>query len=360
MNVVLCASLASFFDAWFFDREVKGNESMKTKSATLLLAFSLIFSTLCVSGCSGWSVKNPFARTPKAEGGRTPEGLDDLDDLTPPPENYTTSDARSTDKSAQLAQKGKYEADSDSTRAEQVAMSNEKEEPSESFRTPDYSRSYQDSSASNASTTYSTDSASFAANVPDANAFAPGSAANAAAAQNYVANSPVEPTPAAETLTPYVPAQNNASYAVAPTAAQNYEQAPYVPNPSLAQTAPIASSTPNLAQDAYAAPVANYNLAPNANPYPIAQVSGAAAQTPATHNDFDAASMSNAQNALPNDAVNVALNYDQASDRTAFNAATNPAANAPNGNAYDSDPYSNVFYERQTTSGGFAPGSVTY
>ncbi|MBQ1277685.1 MAG: hypothetical protein IIY07_03460, partial [Thermoguttaceae bacterium] len=142
---------------------------MKNKfDARIFVVAALAVALVASTGCrSGWKIGNPFSKAPKATDVDTPSELDELDDLTPPPENYTVDDAspKKVDAEKSLAQKGKYEADEtpklaqtpdDASALAQSSPSsapvvepaaslaaNLPTEPTQSFKTPDYSPNYQ-------------------------------------------------------------------------------------------------------------------------------------------------------------------------------------------------------------------------
>ncbi|MBQ9873405.1 MAG: hypothetical protein IJM30_02985, partial [Thermoguttaceae bacterium] len=82
-------------------------------SSLALRATLVLVVAIGTVGCqSGFKFRNPFSKAPEASRANPPKELDDLDDLTPPPENYTTSDASDAPKKSEsLAQKGSYEAE---------------------------------------------------------------------------------------------------------------------------------------------------------------------------------------------------------------------------------------------------------
>ena len=265
---------------------------MKNKfDARIFVVAALAVALAASTGCrSGWKMGNPFSKAPKATDVDTPSELDELNDLTPPPENYTVGDAtpKKVDGERSLAQKGKYEADETpklaQTPADAAALAqnapssaasvdalaaNLPPEPAQNFKTPDYSQNYQ-------------------------------SADNFQTAQN-------------PSTTQYQ----------APNAAQQYAAtAPYVPTPT-AQSAPVAP------QNDF--PVVDPNAFPTAQNAPVAP-----------QNDFPVVDPNAFPTAQP---AFVAQNFAEPAPQAAPTAATQ-------------DAYSGVHYQPQTTSGGFAPGSV--
>ena len=280
---------------------------MKNKfDARIFVVAALAVALAASTGCrSGWKMGNPFSKAPKATDVDTPSELDELNDLTPPPENYTVGDAtpKKVDGERSLAQKGKYEADETpklaQTPADAAALAqnapssaasvdalaaNLPPEPAQNFKTPDYSQNYQ-------------------------------SADNFQTAQN-------------PSTTQYQ----------APNAAQQYAAtAPYVPTPTAQNDFPVVD--PNAFPTAQNAPVAPQNDFPVVDPnaFPTAQNVPVAPQ-----NDFPVVDPNAFPTAQP---AFVAQNFAEPAPQAAPTAATQ-------------DAYSGVHYQPQTTSGGFAPGSV--
>ncbi len=291
---------------------------MKNKfDARIFVVAALAVALVASTGCrSGWKMGNPFSKAPKATDVDTPSELDELDDLTPPPENYTVGDAspKKVDDEKSLAQKGKYEADETpklAQKSEDVALAqnslsnapnalnaNLPPEPTQSFKTPDYSQNYQ-----------SADAFQTAQNPTTQSYQAPN------AAQQYAATAPYVPTPTAQN---------------APVAPQN-------DFPTVDPNAVVHSSFNVAAQNA---PITPQNDFPTVDPnaFPTAQNAPVAPQS-----DFPVVDP-NAFPVAPAQPTFVAQNFEPAPQ-------TAPTA-APQ------DAYSGVQYQPQTTSGGFAPGSV--
>ena len=284
---------------------------MKNKfDARIFVVAALAVALVASTGCrSGWKLGNPFSKAPRATDVDTPSELDELNDLTPPPENYTVGDAtpKKVDAEKSLAQKGKYEADetpklaqtpddasalaqnspspAPGATSENALTANLPPEPTQSFKTPDYSQNYQSAPiAQTTQTPSSTQPYQAPYSVPNA-------------AQEYAATAPYVPT---------TPTQSDFP-AVDPNAFP------------VAQNAPVAvdHSTFNVAAQQNAFP----NVDPNA--FPVAQNAPVAPAQP----------------------TYVAQNFPEPTAQTAPVAATQ-------------DAYSGVQYQPQTTSGGFAPGSV--
>ena len=289
---------------------------MKNKiDARIFVVAALAVALAASTGCrSGWKLENPFSKAPKAADADAPSELDELDDLTPPPENYTVGDAspKKVDADKSLAQKGKYEADEPSKLAKtpddasalvqkttpsaasetpsSALVANLPPEPTQSFKTPDYSQNYQ--SADNFQTAQTAQTVQAPYSAPSA-------------ARQIAASAPYVPT------TPQADFPTGASNAF-PTA----QNAPVAPQTDFPAVDPNAFPT---AQNAPVAPQADFPaIDPNA--FPVAPN-------------------------VPSQPAYVAQNFDTPAPQAAPNAATQ-------------DAYSGVRYQPQTTSGGFAPGSV--
>ena len=295
---------------------------MKNKfDARIFVVAALAVALVASTGCrSGWKMGNPFSKAPKATDVDTPSELDELDDLTPPPENYTVGDASSkkADAEKSLAQKGKYEAAETPKLAQTPAdasalaqnspsnalSSNSPSEPTQSFKTPDYSQNYQsDAQFQNAPATQT------AQNQPAAQPNqTPYSAPNAA--QQYAATAPYVPTTPTQNDFPNV-VPNAVEHSTFNVAAQNAPVAPQNDFP-VAQNAPVASPQNDF-------PVVDPNAFPVAQNAPVAPA--------------------------PAQPTYVAQNFPEPAPQAAPAAPTQ-------------DAYSGVHYQPQTTSGGFAPGSV--
>ena len=301
--------------------------SMKKIDGVLTIAAALLVLA-GTTGCqSGWKFSNPFSRAPKASHADAPEELDDdfaeVDDITPPPENYTVGDSVPKQEKKSIAQEGKY-GDDEESRA--VAASDDSA-PAESFATRSYAQTYQaptsaNSFANGVGSSTPSDARQYAGaeTLADTVARLDPAASAAAASQPYVPQNSV----AAQTATPGYPA--NSSYPAAPGD----------------QTASIAQNQAPGAADAF--PSASSSLVGN----PIAQVSAAAPTQTYPQPQVEP----------QRQPTSVALNYDPNAPVAAPNVNVNlgGASAAPSG----SDPYADVVYTPQTTSGGFAPGSVRY
>ena len=303
--------------------------SMKKIDGVLTIAAAL-FVLAGTTGCqSGWKFSNPFSRNPKASSADAPKELDDdfaeIDDITPPPENYTVGDSIPKNEKKSIAQEGKY-GDEDESRA--VAASDNNASASDDFSTRSYAQTYQTPSPAN----------SFADGVGSSTPYDARQSAGAETLSDTVAR--LDPAASAAAASqPYVPQNSVAAQSANPGYSANtaYPASPVDQTASFAQ-----SQTP--AADSF--PSASSSIVGN----PIAQVSAAApTQTYAQ-------SQAQTQVQPQRQPASVALNY----DTNAPVAAPNVNPNAPSSTSDDSNPYSGVVYTPQTTSGGFAPGSVLY
>ena len=277
---------------------------MKKIDGVLAIAAALLV-TVGTTGCqSGWKFSNPFSREPKASHAEAPDELDDdfaeVDDITPPPENYTVGDSTPKKEKTSLAQKGKYAPESDDSAIALEKTTRDSSEETENYQTPSYAQNYQtpnktalNESAGASSQTYQRQS------VPDDRGDMV-----AAASQPY--------TPQAAASTQLYSSNEQQIAANSQPAVQNVLPAPQAADVDAFPTVP--------------SPVFNNN--------PIAQVSGSSTQV---------------QTPVQESPATVAFNYDPSA----------PTVNSPAPTSA-SDPYSDVIYTPQTSSSGFAPGSVLY
>ena len=323
---------------------------MKNKfDARIFVVAALAVALAASTGCrSGWKLGNPFSKAPKATDVDTPSELDELSELTPPPENYTVGDAspKKIDDEKSLAQKGKYDAGETPKLAQTPAdasalaqkstaqptpnasnaasVANLPPQPTESFKTPDYSQSFQSADAFQIAQTTQTP--------PVAQSYqAPYSAPNAASpdAQQLAATAPYAP-----------PAATQADFpTVDPNAFPTAQNAPVAPSVDYSTFNVAAQNAQVVPQNGF--PTVDPNAFPTAQNAPVAPQTGLPTVDP---NAFPVA-----QNApvapAPAQPTYVAQNFPEP---TAQNAPVAPAQDA----------YSGVQYQPQTTSGGFAPGSV--
>lgn len=282
---------------------------------TIGAAFLVMVGT---TGCqSGWKFSNPFSRAPKASHADAPDELDDdfakVDDITPPPENYTVGDRELKKEKSSIVQKGRYGEESDSDErsvASSDAGAAVASEESADYRTPSYARNDKvDASASN-------DGSSFdvASTVPSNSSSPLGSFADS------VGSASADASVAAATQ-PYSP-QGGSSMRLYSSQNQNAVAADF---------ASPASETPqsvgSVEEDPFPTAPSSVGSVGSANQ--IAQVSS-------TQGAGFGAGRSE----------NVAFNYGSNSESSGSSSAT--------------DPYSDVIYSPQNASGGFAPGSVLY
>ena len=298
---------------------------MKSSFKRPLILFAALVLVVGTVGCqSGFKMRNPFSKAPKAESANLPSELDELDDLTPPPENYTMSDSEDRVKeSDSIVQRGKYEAEETPSQAEPKVETSFAANPVHSELT---------SIEEDASQT------TFAANDPLMSAAS--------------ANAPMQTNAAPMNVEP----QTYATFDGARTSATAQPAAdPYMD--------PYAGSNATVAANAFPAPQTNFPIAQasatQSAVFPTARsfAPGSSAQImseqssdfPVVSHPFPASDF----NAAPDNRVeSVAMSYDP---------TPSPAGNmaAPPSYPADSDPYSGVIYEPQTTStGSFAPGST--
>ena len=323
--------------------------SLLGRTLILTTAFAVIAGSI---GCqSGFKMRNPFSRTPNAANAEGPSELDELDDLTPPPENYTTSsDKKNSKEKGSLAQEGKYDSG---------------EESKSSAKTEEYVAS-------------NTESARGVSAQPVEASYQSGSPTTLASAQVQTKSTFApydDPTPELDAPAPLglqnqrelnvAQTPNSSSSALFPIAQTSATQPVYstgqVPLPSSNAQAPLQAQVPLQTQGA---PVADTFPQPsNADAFPSVETFTNDSAFPAP-NDFpsiasDFPTASNNAYAAPQttqgDVPKVAMNYDS------YPAPTNASNNYPTAN-YSSDANSNsgVNYEPQTNpSGVFAPGSTS-
>lgn len=310
----------------------------KTAGFKMFVVAVAAASALCSTGCkSAWKFSNPFEKAPKAAASDAPSELDELDDITPPPESYTTGDA-SPKKDADdesLAQNGAYVAPQKNAAAQKPSAAPVADVPDTAF------------AVASAGITPNADSS--ATNAPLANAVATSNAL--AANENFQTPSYGQSyqVPTNDVAAPNYAATPNNSVAQTQTPAPQIA-ANTTPYPA-SSFAPVATETASVAQNSTPFPTidANQNYA----------TLNVAAQNPAPAQTTSNARPQYAQTSVPNEPVYVAQNpAPNAQPANApFPTAVAPQT-APNGAAPANDAYSDVYYQQQTTSGGFAPGSV--
>ncbi len=365
---------------------------MKKNISVAVIALVLTTLALGLTGCqSGWKFSNPFSRRPDAAKAGGPSELDELDELnqiTPPPENYTSNDStlkseKSDEKS--LAQKGKYDAnpeanlDAKETKETKVALNSDtpaSEKPAENFATPDYSRNYQASNplASGVGSTADYAATQTATMDQFANANAASSNAVAQTQQNAFGSTQAPQTNYANYDAGRQSALPNPNASATTLNEQPFPSVDLATNPTPFPTSPAFDSVGaqqnyanyqqpsypeqnNELQNQFAQSAAPQNQYPTPQPSPettpapynpIAQVSGSTQPYPTATN------VNIPQTPTP-ETPNLAYNYDAANlPSPATNTNLNPGLDS------NSNPYSNVIYEPQNVSGGFAPGSVVY
>ena len=354
---------------------------MKTKNGVkVALIATLIFAASGI-GCSGWKISNPFSRKPDASNAQEPKELkelDELNDITPPPESYTSNDSTAkSEKTSSLAQRGKYDPEPEATKTAEVAMKSD-DKPLENFKTADYSQSYQtlnpnanDNVNALAGGVGSTQQGTM--NLPSESSQPALGQIPQTSPQTYAAQSPVAPV---QTQTNQVYNDASAPSAVAnnapfPTVDSSFPEVeapfPEAPFPSAPASADLYAANPPQATQPQTTPAQNQQ--PNQNLYaspaynppaynPIAQVSGAAAAPHASAVQQNASHYPQTQTdrqpvaEQQEPALGLAYNFD------AQQLPSAPQYDAPaDNNTFDSNtnPYSNVIYEPQTVSGGFVP-----
>ncbi|MGN0931029.1 MAG: hypothetical protein ACI4NP_04900 [Thermoguttaceae bacterium] len=397
------------------------NKSFRAFASTTCALLLVVGTTGCQTG---WSFHNPFAKTPKAEQAKAPDELDEefdaerddrlakIDDITPPPENYTVGE-KELKSERSYAQKGRYDSGE-----EEKALASASEPKSESvdsdYRTPSFAKNYQETSqatVASAETTpaSSVDSATMSA-VPEsslASTQTQASLATQAPLQSVGSASPAALV--AASTQPYAPQnapiQQNAlipdsataqKYALdAQNATQNYVATPdpyasqnFAAAPDPYATQSYAANQLNAVQQSAMTPELSATqpyVAPNANAY-SAQTATLANNSPATStvnssalqgfgsatgglpslpDDFPSANNSIAQvsgSTLANSGLapqrqpeTVALNYDplatSGTSATGFGSAVGSASNNVGGAG---------LYAPQTTTPGSTLGGSLY
>jgi len=346
-------------------------------STLVVLSVGLVFGQV---GCqSGWKLSNPFASHPRASSAETPEeldALDDVDELTSPPENYTVGDASKSERSESLAQKGRYEVEDKASDVEkfesetrEIAEKTDSYKTQDSYRVADYSQSYQTDSATTTET-YATPAQSSPqsyaqTNQPSLQSYSP-SPAEQPSQQVYARSDqqiqqPYSPTDQADSQSyaqPYVQANPTPAQPMGQTYAQTSDNSGFqsYSAPGVSVEVPsndrfeIAQNAVPYNVDAAGASYDAGNEFPSPDSFPVAQNSSAS-----PIGDFPNASFS----AAPSSAqpVNVAMNSDSIVGAGSTSSNSQPTTYTT-GATTDSDPYSDVYYAPQTASSGagFAPG----
>lgn len=330
--------------------------------ASLALAVAIVLA-MGTTGCkSGFQMRNPFSKEPKASSGEMPSELDELDDLTPPPENYTTSDSKERSKSSDsLVQRGKYgEEEEEST---EIESSSEKYVAVEDASALEKRIEAVDATASTAS--YETEVALSSAQTSVPQTFADEQVASVA--------TPSEP----QTYATWDQAQRASSVSSTPSELDNF---PRDSSPTNAFASNVPQNVPesvSFAKVGSASPEPEFEF-PAVQPFPTNDVDFPPARSFAKTNnasvgDFpsvgtDVNNFATEQTEFPTASFGydgasqvanvaqppkVAMNYDPTANQMKNESATSfgSATSFPT----DSDPYSGIIYEPQTTSSGAFP-----
>ena len=139
------------------------NKSFRAFASTTCALLLVVGTTGCQTG---WSFHNPFAKTPKAEQAKAPDELDEdfdaerddrlakIDDITPPPENYTVEEKESKSERS-YAQKGRYDS-GDEGSALASASEPKAESVDSDYRTPSFAKNYQETTQPTVASTETT------------------------------------------------------------------------------------------------------------------------------------------------------------------------------------------------------------
>ena len=378
------------------------NKSFRAFASTTCALLLVVGTTGCQTG---WSFHNPFAKTPKAEQAKGPDELDEefdaerddrlakIDDITPPPENYTVGEKESKSERS-YAQKGRYDSGD-----EEKALANASEPKAESvdsdYRTPSYAKNYQETSqasvasaetkpaqdANNAAISAAPESslastqtqASLETQAPlQSVGSASPDALVAASTQPYAPQNALVPDPAT--------AQNNA--VAAQNATQNYAPVPdpfatqtYATNqlnavqrgamtPELSATQPYVAPNANAYQAQSAALANNSAATSTANPSALQGFGSATGGLPSLTDDFPTANNSIAQVsgstpaspglASQRQPETVALNYDP----LATSGTTAPGFGSAIGSASNNLGGAGLYAPQSTTPGSALGGSL--
>lgn len=395
------------------------NKSFRAFASTTCALLLVVGTTGCQTG---WSFHNPFAKTPKAEQAKAPDELDDefdgekddrlaqIDDITPPPENYTVGDKESKSERS-YAQKGRYDSGD-----EETSLASASETKSESvdsdYRTPSFAKNYRETTQSIVASAETTP----APNANTADLF-PAQENSLASAQTQASLQNQEPLQSvgsaspdalvAAATQPYAPqnapiqqnalaSQNASQNCVAtpdPYAVQNYAATPnqyatqnYAANqqsamqqsamtPELSATQPYVAQSASVEQNALnanafstprAAPANNYVVASStANSSAFQGFGSATGGLPGLPDDFPTAYNSiaqvsgstptNAATATPRQPENVALNYDPLATSGVTTTGFGSAVGSTTGNVDGTG-----LYAPQSTTTGSTLGSSRY
>ncbi|MGN1199459.1 MAG: hypothetical protein ACI4SW_02310 [Thermoguttaceae bacterium] len=251
------------------------NKSFRAFASTTCALLLVVGTTGCQTG---WSFHNPFAKTPKAEQAKAPDELDEdfdaerddrlakIDDITPPPENYTVEEKESKSERS-YAQKGRYDS-GDEGSALASASEPKAESVDSDYRTPSFAKNYQETTQPTVASTETT-------SVPNGNSanLSPAPESSLASTQTqapFDTQAPLQNVGSAnpDALVAATPGLNaTQNYAAAPdlNATQTYAT---TPDPYATQT--YASNQQNVAQQSAMTPELSATqpyVAPNSNAY---------------------------------------------------------------------------------------------
>ncbi|MGN0910122.1 MAG: hypothetical protein ACI4NV_01735 [Thermoguttaceae bacterium] len=380
------------------------NKSFRAFASTTCALLLVVGTTGCQTG---WSFHNPFAKTPKAEQAKAPDELDEefdaerddrlakIDDITPPPENYTVGEKESKSERS-YAQKGRYDS-GDEEKALASAAEPKAESVDSDYRTPSFAKNYQETSqasVASAETTPAPNANSATTSVAPESSLAStqtqaplatqsplqsvGSASPdalvAASTQPYAPqNAPIQqnalvPDPA--TVQNYALSAQNYAATPDPYATQTYAANQLNAVQQGAMTPELSATQPYVAPNANAYPAQSATLANNsaatstANPSALQGFGSATGGLPSLPDDFPTANNSIAQvsgstPASPGLAPQrqpetVALNYDP----LATAGTTAPGFGSAIGSASDNLGGAGLYAPQSTTPGSALGGSL--
>ncbi|MCF0234526.1 MAG: hypothetical protein HUK22_06050, partial [Thermoguttaceae bacterium] len=285
-------------------------------------------------------------------------------------------DKKDKDKEESYAQKGKYDAPESPDKTPELVARNDGGVTSEmaanidaarnisdanDYRTPSYAQSYTDKNdfSSDFSNNYAQNSPNYvvdpAAQSAPAAQYAQATAAQSAPATQYAQATAAPPFPqvdqTAQAVSPQTAPYAQATQDVYASAQPNYGAAPAQANPNAALAAQTQVYQPQTT--AQAAPYAASQAAPTAglDAYPTAGF-----DSYSTLNVAQQTAQAPLQSSAP--AANA---YGTAAPQAPAYVAQNVPERAPAQSAQTpapADAFTDVYYQPQTTSGGFAPGSV--
>lgn len=243
------------------------NKSFRAFASTTCALLLVVGTTGCQTG---WSFHNPFAKTPKAEQAKGPDELDEefdaerddrlakIDDITPPPENYTVGEKESKSERS-YAQKGRYDS-GDEEKALASASEPKAESVDSDYRTPSYAKNYQETSQASVASAETKPA-------QDAN-----NAAISAAPESSLASTQTQAS--LETQAPLQSVGSASPDALVAASTQPYapqnapiEQNALVPDPATAQNNAVAAQNATQNYAATPDPNATQNYAPVPDPF---------------------------------------------------------------------------------------------